>query len=316
MNMASDFQEIYSKKIQIFATTHSPAFISLKSQHTALYRAYKTTYQTKLILIKEEDQEGVGILNEELGLTKLLQEQHAFYLSKLEEYEAQKEELEKLKKIVAQHSKPTILTEGKTDVLILKTAWSKLYPDKEIPFNITSCDLEDGDVGGGSGGCNILKKYLESVRHDNPHISIGLFDFDKAGIDAFKLDKNYSTVEGYSNVKKSKNSRGYALLLPVPEGKEDFATSYNLSIEFYFDEEDLFKEVDGHKLEVIYPVVDIPLKGIVIGQHQTTELYHAQIVNRTKTNFAKEIVPTFGAQSFKNFDALFSIFDKIISGVI
>ena len=52
---------------------------------------------------------------------------------------------------------PVLITEGETDVLILRTAWEKLYTGKEMPFSIKSCDI------GGEGkeaGCGILKNYL------------------------------------------------------------------------------------------------------------------------------------------------------------
>lgn len=316
INMASDFQDIYSSKIQVFTTTHSPAFISLKSDHTALYRTYKKGFQTKILPVKGENQEGVGVLNDELGLTKLLQEQHAFYLKKLQEFQEQKEELERLKEALNHHAKPTIITEGKTDVIILKTAWTKLYPEIEMPFNITSCDLDNGQTGGGSGGCNILKKYLESIRHDHPHVAIGLFDYDQAGMSAFQLDRNYSIVDGYSNVKKNKNGKGYAVMLPVPEGKESFETSNNLSIEFYFDEEDLKKEVDGYQLGLNHPTAHLKLGNVIVGQQKMEGLEYAQIVSNTKTVFAEKVVPTFPAESFKNFDSLFEIFNKIIGNVI
>lgn len=316
MNMAGDFQSVYSRRIQIFTTTHSPAFISLKSDDTSLFRAYKNAFETKLLSIRGEDQENVGILNDELGLTKLLQEQHAFYLDKLQEFESIKLEMDKLKKDITQQTKPTIITEGKTDVLILKTAWSKLYPEIEIPFNIICCDLEDEGTGGGAGGCGILRKYLETIRHDSPHITIGLFDFDQAGMNAFQLDRNYSIVSGYSNVKKNRNGKGYAVLLPVPEGKEAFETSNNLSIEFYFDEADLRKEVDGHKLGLTHPVANTRYNNIIVNQQILYDLQYAQIESNTKTNFAEKIVPTFDRDSFKSFDALFSTFSKIIDGTI
>lgn len=315
-NMASDFLENYSKGIQIFTTTHSPAFLSLKSENSSLYRIFKQGFQTKSLPINEKDKVNVSLLNDELGLTRLLQEQHEFYLSKMEELKLERMELDKLNAALGESRKPSIITEGKTDRMILEIAWERLYPGVDRPFNIASCDLEDDNGGGGAAGCGILRKQLESVKHDSQFIIIGLLDYDQAGMDAFKLDRNYTLVEGYSNIKRNKNGKGYAILLPIPEGKEQFQESRNYPIEFYFDEEYLRKELDGFKLGIVQPVIPIPLQGVIIGQHQTTELYHAQIKSNTKTKFAETIVPSFEDAAFKNFDILFGLILKIINGEI
>ncbi|GIO13231.1 hypothetical protein J19TS2_27860 [Cohnella xylanilytica] len=278
-----------------------------------MYRIYKQGYQTKVVSLNKSDQGSVHVLNEQLGLTKLLQDQHEYYLKRVEEIELQKRELQILQDEIATSRKPTVITEGKTDKMILETAWSKLYPEREMPFNITSCDLEDGTSGGGAAGCGILRKQLESVRHDSPNIIIGLFDYDQAGMDAFKLDKNYTLTEGYSNIKRNKNGRGFAVLLPIPEGREDFETTKNLPIEFYFEEADLRKEVDGYSLGLIQPVLQAKFMGVIVKQFETNELQYAQVESNTKTVFAEKIVPTFEPSSFRNFDMLFSIFDKIIN---
>jgi len=312
--MASDFQNTYSKTIQIFTTSHSPAFISLKSDNTSLYRIYNHGLETKTYQIKDNDQDSVDDLNEDLGLTKLLQEQHEYYKNKLEELQRQQKELQKLETEILNSKKPILLTEGKTDKIIIETAWDKLYPGEEIPFNVSSCDLEDEANGGGKAGCGILRKHLESVRHDNQSLVIGLFDYDKAGIEAFQLDKNYSLVDGYSNVKKSKNGKGYAILLPIPPGKEEFAKYKNLPIEYYFHENDLKKEVEGCKLGLIQEKIPTKFNGVTIEEKETTELYFARIDRKTKKVFAEKIVPTFPQSSFKNFEILFSLINKILIG--
>jgi len=132
-------------------------------------------------------------------------------------------------------------------------------------------------------------------------------------MDAFKLDKNYTLTEGYSNIKRNKNGRGFAVLLPIPEGREDFETTKNLPIEFYFEEADLRKEVDGYSLGLIQPVLQAKFMGVIVKQFETNELQYAQVESNTKTVFAEKIVPTFEPSSFRNFDMLFSIFDKIIN---
>jgi predicted ATP-dependent endonuclease of OLD family len=316
--MADDFKSIYSKKSQLFITTHSPAFIALKGDSAALYRISKHGFQTVALRIDSNDQRAYQqkyeSLATELGITQILGEQHKFYEMKIEALTREIEELNRLRDAIRESEKPILLTEGKTDKIILETAWSKLYSHEPMPFRIESCDLlPEDDPSGGIGGCKILQKTLETVRYNSPNIVIGLFDQDKAGLEAFKLDRNYEVVPGNNFVKRHRSGKGYAVLLPTPEGKEDFAKYQTLCIEFYFTEDELNTEIEGRKLGLKYQEITEAVNGIVVDKRPATQIYLAEPVNSTKTFFAEKIVPTFEPKSFRNFELLFDIIRKIVA---
>lgn len=116
-------------------------------------------------------------------------------------------------------NKPVLFTEGKTDPIIIKEAWNKLYPEDEIPFipfyafghRFVSQIMQDPEVINDMNGLPIF----------------GLFDFDKG----------FNTWNGFSNndieqdiykglVKQIKSIEGnqsknvFAIMLPAPEGLE------------------------------------------------------------------------------------------------
>ena len=104
--------------------------------------------------------------------------------SRIKEYE---KEIERRKAELSSITQPLLLTKGKTDVIILKT-WKRIRGSEACPFNILSCDTGGPGDAGGSGGVDKLAMSVKSVRADNPHIVIGLFDRDSAGMKGWDLD--------------------------------------------------------------------------------------------------------------------------------
>lgn len=307
--MADDFEQRYSQTSQIFVTSHSPSFFSLKGDKTKVYRAYSQEYKTECT----ENGSKTPILpelEEELGIVELQKELHEKYKQRLKEVEAVTAEALKFREKLEALHRPTLVTEGKTDKIILETAWDKLYPGQEMPFTIQSCDLlPPTDSTGGCGGCSVLKKTLEVVRHDSPTLVIGIFDNDKEGQQSFGLDKNFTVLDSKPHVKKHRHNKAFAVILPPPPGREVFAERGTLSIEFYFSESDMKKNVDGHHLGLIQqPLIVLdPVTGKSIKEKEiaTTEFEYCAIDKDTKKDFAENVVPTFDASSFTAFDILF-----------
>lgn len=138
-------------------------------------------------------------------------------------------------------NKPLVITEWKTDPRIIITAWSKLYPDKEMPFDIMECWAEDE-----AGGANVLKSQLQYISALGRYKTIiWLFDNDHEWNINFKGIK--STFEERSIdklVRKHKEYPIYASLLPVPESRESYVDKTNikkrfLEIEHYFSDSTL-----------------------------------------------------------------------------
>lgn len=316
LEMAESFYGAYAKKSIIFLTTHSPAFISLRKKDLIqLYRCFNTRTEkyTGTIIIKEKDldrsTERYPSIEEELGYLKLQEEIYEKYNLLIVEKQKVIDKITSLEKQLEDIQKPVIITEGKTDAMILKEAWRKLY-GSECIYEIRSCSITD-EKEESVAGCDILKKYLESYRSDSQHIVIGLFDRDKAGINAYKLDRNY-VEEPNKRWKVGKNKKSYALMLPVPIGKENFDRDKNLCIEFLFERIDLEKDVNGIRLGLSPKKVAVVCDGITVDTYDSTEFSQFSI-SGNKEYFAEKIVPTFPKESFINFKILFEMIEEIVS---
>lgn len=153
--MAIDFKEKYAGDAQIFLTSHSPAFFSLKGEQVNVFRIYNKEFKTNCMSLSAA--KDYPELNEELGISKFQQELHEKYVQKIKELQLINHEVTKLKCKIEETQKPVVLTEGKTDVLILEDAWEKLFGKIEKPFNIQSCDVyPENDPSGGGAGCTVL----------------------------------------------------------------------------------------------------------------------------------------------------------------
>ena len=310
LKMAEDFVR-YSRDSQIFITTHSPAFIGLENSDVKLFRCYKSEGSTAVLdMLRAEQQDE---LKEELGYLRLLKEQNEFYKSKIQELQLVKQEIELLKKTLKNISKPILMTEGKTDVAILKTAWKHLYT-YECPFDIKSCNAYSDKADISAAGCKMLANTINSWKFDTSNLLIGLFDNDEEGVKEFHLGKNF--VEYKENIKKHKNGNAYALLLPATSELKNFEKFKNLCIEFYFDYECLSKKVDGKGLELIpQPITKMAGKieiSIRIPDIKK-ELYLYKPSKATKAYFAEKVVPSFSTEKFCNFRNLFEQILEIIN---
>ncbi len=139
---------------------------------------------------------------------------------------------------------------------------------------------------------------------------MGLFDRDEAGIKAFNdFGKNFMLFNGNADIKKHKNERAFAVLLPVPEGKETFAKSKNLPLEHYFSEEVKRKRTNngfGLKFENIHK-----RQKLFELCKELLDKPHFQKITGGKDVFAKEIVPTLPKEEFENFKILFETIQEI-----
>ena len=109
--MANEFQE-YSNEIQIFTTTHSPAFYMQKeNSHTKVFFVYKKA-DSEITEIKTEKSE---LIAKNMGLMPIV----APFIAE------QEKKLEQAQLIYSQNiltDIPTIMVEGETDIKLLETA--------------------------------------------------------------------------------------------------------------------------------------------------------------------------------------------------
>jgi hypothetical protein len=235
--------------VQVFVTTHSPAFYNLDRGVASKFYLRQGEAGADIVqgkqLIKFDP---VQAMSEGFYLPAVAQ--------KLEELASEaatasiyREEFEKLQTRIQTIEMPIILTEGKSDAIILNTAWEKLKEGTECPYKILSCDTSVDGSGGGSGGASKLGECLKTVRADNPSIVVGLFDRDDAGIAAFKLDKNFNNTDLISDFKVNKHKKAGALLLHVPLFRTVCAEHHNLPIEYLFSDNALETKIKGKGLE-------------------------------------------------------------------
>lgn len=309
LKMAEDFRATYCNCSMVFVTSHSPAFIGLSGdQSCELYRCYQEGNCTKIVLLSRAEE--MQQLSEELGYIRIQNELYSEYRRRVEEFEKIKHQKTQLEEELQRIRKPVLYTEGITDVLILNTAWNKLFGDRECPFEIKSCNVLDEAVGS-SAGCDILKELLITTRPDCPQIVIGLFDRDAQGKKAFQLSANFDIVE--DGWKRHKNKRANGLLLPIPPGKEQFDAYSNLCIEFYFEKNDIDKTIDGRGLKLRPVDLVQTFHGISVTRRTPTELHFFEIDKSTKRFFAETIVPSLPEESFVHFRRLFQKIEQIIT---
>jgi len=310
-DMVKQFVNEYSKKSQIFITTHSIAFFSINSPKSQLFRCFNNTSEkgTNIEIYNKEKND--LLKDKEIGIFEILKELHNEYENKIIQLEERNNMLEKYKFDLKNLQKPLLLTEGKTDVSILIKAWSKLY-NNEMPFIIKSCDVYAPDHEVSAAGVNQLRNQLCSTPYDQINQKvIGLFDRDSEGKKAFTLDSNFTEIN--ANEKRHKNKKVYAILLPVVTGLEKFGEYDNLPIEYYFNEIYLRKRINKKGLELIPDKKETKVLGKVIKIEEATELHFHKVLRETKVFFAENVVPTFEKEAFINFQTLFEIILKIIS---
>lgn len=306
----------YANNAQIFITTHSPAFIDLSKSNQAIYVARRvddgTTFneinaKTAAALFDGDAELGLA---EELGHISLLGKLHQQLSTAIAEAHAVHETGLMIQKEMAESKRPLVLTEGKTDALLIKAAWTKLRA-AALPFSIRSCDtLPDTDPNE-AAGASVLAGALKTVRADSPHLTIGLFDRDAEGMKEFNLDKNFSVIDGAGEAKVHKNRRSVALVLPYPASLGHMATADNLPIEFLFAKETLDKKIDGRGLDVQYQELKTICGGKLVSTSVSDRPEHMTIKSG-KVYFATSVVPTLDKDEFSGFEPLLTAIESLI----
>ena len=301
-----------SPRVQVFMTTHSPSFYLLDSKKASKYYVRK-------------DDKGQSQVTQGRDLEKF-DEHHAisegFYLPSVAkalenvariEARAKKAEdqVSTLKGELAAVKLPVVLTEGRTDASILRTAWEKRR-EGNPSFCIRSCETGGENAGSGNGGAHSLAIRLKGIAADHPSTVIGLFDYDSEGLKAYRLGRNFvdCDIAGYS-VKKGMHGRSYAACLPAPNFRRDCREFENLPIEFMFRDEHISAEVGGMKLGL-----KIKKTSTMIGskkvEQELEDLTHFKDVVSGKTEFANNIVPTLDPDAFDAFDSVFEMIEALI----
>ncbi|RFB73968.1 MULTISPECIES: ATP-binding protein [unclassified Herbaspirillum] len=316
--LAKEFSTLYAKKSQIFLTTHSPAFISLEGAHVARFRTFQDDYRTQLVNLdgKGKNFEHMESLERELGMLQIQEKIHQIYAAQIAEFHDLQKIKEKIHAELRSSKLPLVLVEGKSDKLIIDTAWEKLYK-KPMPFKVRVADPA-GD--GGTGGAGMLAKTIESVHPDDGRKCIAIFDQDHEGIKSFQgLSKNFTLLSAFNDCKVHKNKHSYVFLLPAPSYRSDYVDAQNHMIEYMFDDHALGTKHRGRGLTFSQGEAALLVNGkkIKITQSQQLqlgfELLQHRVIISGKDTFSETIVPKLEADAFAGFVPLFELIGNLLS---
>ncbi|MER9107053.1 ATP-binding protein [Mesorhizobium sp. M0848] len=299
--------------VQIFTTTHSPSFYNLTSDKITRFYVTRDGEGGDATIVQGKNLErfdAVTAIGEGFYLPAVAKALESYSIQQLE-INKFKEEIGSIRDELFEIKSPILLTEGKTDELILCEAWKRLRKSKQI-FRIKSCDTSDGS-GGGAAGSSKLSLCLKAVAADNPHVVIGLFDRDESGVKEWRLDNNFVANDLFSDVKSSKNGRSFGILMPVPDFRALCATNENLPIEFLFPDQYLSVVVDGRRL-VLTPLTANRKLGNEVFRVPLAGGTEVQAIDESsKMAFAKAVVPQLPDEAFSAFDAVFKAVEAVIS---
>ena len=168
-NMAKDFND-FSNEIQMFITTHSPAFYMQKvDKNTAVFYVNYNSESEGTKLKQEVDGLSIG---QSMGLMPIV----APYIA---EQEALMTKVKKINDENILYDIPTIMVEGKTDKeyveLAIKLFSPKLY--QKIKDNELRVFTKDGE-----GGCKKLEQWVFAwIFSGNSSKAVAVYDKDEAG---------------------------------------------------------------------------------------------------------------------------------------
>lgn len=205
-----------------------------------------------------------------------------------------------LQELNAADARPIILTEGKSDMKILNTAWEKLNPGQLAPFQIISSGIQI-DEDSRTGSAQTVRQSLEYLSTLTDRKIIGLFDNDREGNEQFK-GLNCQIFEPHNlgvAVRKHLTKEIFGMLLITPEYRNGFVTSGSLTqrylvIEHFFSNEIL----EQHNM-----------KGDNILQ---TEVFE---IAGNKKAFS-ENCQNFDPEKFDAFQSLFDKFEELLGGAL
>lgn len=314
IQVAEEFDSVYSKSSQIFITSHSPAFYGKTIKNKTVVNVGYDKHKTVLLT-------NIDNLDEELGYIKLYED----FIIKVKELQSENikktNEIDTLKTELESLTTPIILTEGKTDAQLLKLAIKKLGIDtydswiiKPILSNKTSNNES-------------LQKFLCEIRDNtlSHNLLIGMFDRDtKIEIvkgEDIRLNEFTKVCEGV-----------YAFAIPVPHNREEVE---NISIEHYFTDSEIKTEYNGKRLfignefyntgvfkgdeELFYKAASKYSNSIKIIEHESRcfvtkqdgdgdySLSKAKFVNCIENN-----EEGFNQISFEEFKKIFTVIDRIV----
>jgi AAA15 family ATPase/GTPase len=302
--MLDDFAKLVPGEIeQLFITTHSPIFSELAAEDKGCLSHVYFNHETKTTAIENDNDN----LNELMGITKFISP----YIKKAkEDLDKERETRRLLEEKMKNTEKSKWLYVEDQYTQIYKISWLKI---KNIDFNKdnfenTFNDNSDFEVYGlkGAGAvCGALR--AKNIEMFSTKRILGLFDFDKEGVEKFcslKNDKFWGDkILGQKKTghhrKRTDHSHFYGALLPIPQRLSTFADLEFVNFASYVEIENL-----------------LPLKIIQNNTAFTEEPLaggssYFKIKGDKKHNFWKKIIDLEN-DNFEDFLPIFNLIDNLL----
>ena len=225
--ISDQFASDYTKKAQIFVASHSFHFISLSNSETSKFRVFRAqgNVNSSVALIDGTNKE---LLSNELGILDINKELSKLYASLAKEMEL----INKTKSALKDAQKPYLIFEGKTDNELFELAYESIFKKSIHDVYILCGHLTASDGSSIGSSARFLNDFLYQHITKTPtnNIVIGIFDFDKTGVDEIKLLKKsfdqISTVTDYYFLFKHKSKKNvFAITLVTPTHRKNFTHS-------------------------------------------------------------------------------------------
>lgn len=270
--------------IQFVVTTHSPFFIMGMTEACNDFRLMELPCGQ---IIQHDD------FSEIQEATKI------FFPA----YEQAHIQLEKLKELIVRQTRPVVLTEGRSDAIILHNAWNKLYPSlAQPPFEIIPSGYQ-ADVSKRTGGAREINYALTRIStFCLPNKIVGLFDNDSEGNGQFKglQSEAFEPYNEQKSIRKHLKYDTWGMLLPVPQSRKEkyeggAVNQRRFVIELYF-KDDILKKEDMLGEEIA----------------QNTGIYEITQNSSKKIDFANKTA-SFPKEAFADFQILFDDLLKLLN---
>lgn len=226
------FCDEYAKTTQIFATSHSMAFINPRETAKVkpfIFRTIHSLYgETEFQNINDlfKDTHNTELL-EEIGALEIQQELISIFRKQIDAQKEAKQlfevQVKDLQLKIKELKRPLVITEGKTDIKHIKKAKEKL--------GIIDIDFEQIDENNQPAGESNLKTLLvqlSKVSHTNK--IIGLFDRDQEQT-VKDIEKDHLEYKDYGN-------NVYAFCIPVPQFRIDKGQT-KISLEYLYTDDEI-----------------------------------------------------------------------------
>lgn len=313
--MANDFEHDCNES-QIFLTTHSPALVNVDNEKSNIFRVYRNNKNNSNVdLLGQLDRESE--LTSDIGIDSLKSDLYEEYKKDIEKIEALENEVDKLNDL----NKHKVLTEGKTDTAIIRTAFLKLR-DENPPFEVRPADPYSEDSDRSASGAEMLSKFIETTTPSNSYKTIAIFDRDTKGCKEFSnLSNNFHIWNENELVKKHNNGCAYAFLLPTPSFRSH---NHDITIEKMFSNEALRTKNDtGKSLSIRNPEpAQLRMdngKSITINnddikwENIDNSISNDIDIKSGKKIFSHQIVPNLDRKEFREFKNVFDLIENILN---